>query len=109
MEGVGEHHLCIGAAQLLGANALTVAAVHRHETWGLHHAMGNVEAPRAGLGMGAAMRSSSGTEQQCSTPTAAQCSPYGEAQDGGSTQRYAQVVARSGGSWIFTQLRSGLG
>lgn len=65
--------------------------------------MGGMEATRAGLGMGAAMqqleleRSSSAQH-----PTAAQLSPYGEAQDGGSTQplmlRWWPDLA---GSWIF--------
>ena len=43
-----------------------------------------------------------GTEQQCSTPTGSAISPYGEAQDGGSTQplmlRWWPDLA---GSWIF--------
>ena len=65
--------------------------------------MGGVEAARAGLGVGAAMqqleleRSSSAQH-----PQAAQLSPYGEAQDGGSTQllmlRWWPDLA---GSWIF--------
>ena len=56
MEGVGEHHLRIGTAQLLSADALDRGrCTDRHEARGVHHAMGSVEAARARLGMGTAM------------------------------------------------------
>ena len=111
VKGVGQHHLRIGAAQLLSADALTVAAVPTGMKRGVSTTPGRMEASRTG-GYGdsdAAVRI--GTEQQCSTPKAVQLSPYGEAQDGSRTQ--ALMLSwwpDLAGSWIFyTTLRSGLG
>ena len=104
VKGVGQHHLRIGAAQLLSADALDRGCCsYGHEARGVDHAVGRMEASRTGLGMGTAMQQfelewSSSAQH----PKAVQLSPYGEAQDGSRTQ--ALMLSwwpDLAGSWIF--------